>query len=207
MAPRRKGKHAGRRALEGWQVRIADFFHRTATGPKRQRALLTPVGLLVFAATLGLVIAGGLLTDRVLRFPPLLPGVPGLVLGSAVLVPGALLTGWCVVAFWRAHGTPVPMNPPDQLITNGPYVWVRNPMVTGVFGVLFGLGLMLDSIGIALIWTPAHVLVHWIELTRVEEPELARRFGNAYVEYRARVPRFIPRLPGFGGRRAPTNRR
>jgi protein-S-isoprenylcysteine O-methyltransferase Ste14 len=181
-------------------VSLVDFFHDVATGPKRQRALLTPLGLLVFGGTLVLVIVGGLLTDRALRLPALLPGAAGLAVGAPILVVGALLCGWCVVRFWRARGTPVPMNPPEELITSGPYGWVRNPMVTGVFGTLLGLGLLLHSIGIALIWTPAYVLVHLIELKHVEEPELSRRFGPAYEEYRKQVPMFIPRLrrPGRG---------
>ncbi len=151
---------------------IADYFHKAATGPKSRRALLTPVGLLVFGSSLFVVIA----------------------------VFGVLLCGWCVVRFWRAHGTPVPMNPPDVLITGGPYAWVRNPMVTGVFGALFGLGFILHSTGMAVIWTPAYVLMHWIELRRVEEPELARRFGASYLEYKERVPMFIPSLTRILGR-------
>ena len=173
---------------------IADFFHKAATGPRRRRELLTPLGLLVFGASLFLVVAGGLATDRWLRLPALLPGALGPVIGGPMLVAGAMLTGWCVVRFWKARGTPVPMNPPEELVVSGPYAYVRNPMVTGVFGVLFGLGFVLHSIGIALIWTPAYVLMHWIELKRVEEPELARRFGASYLEYRERVPMFVPRL-------------
>lgn len=173
---------------------IADFFHEAAIGPRRRRALLTPVGLLVFGGSLFVVVAGGLITDRVLGLPRLMPGPLGLVVGGSCLVLGALLCGWCVALFWKARGTPVPMNPPERLVVSGPYARVRNPMVTGVFGVLFGLGLALHSMGVALIWTPAYVLVHWIELKRVEEPELARRFGASYVEYRKRVPMFVPRL-------------
>lgn len=186
---------------------IADFFHRTATGPKHRRVLLTPVGLLVFGGSLFVVILGGLATDRALRLGRLFPGTLGLVVGGLLLVFGVLLCSWCVVLFWMARGTPVPMNPPDKLIISGPYGWVRNPMVTGVFGVLLGLGLILHSTGISLIWTPAYVLVHWIELKRVEEPELARRFGAAYLDYRERVPMFIPRLTRTPGRQAPSDTR
>jgi protein-S-isoprenylcysteine O-methyltransferase Ste14 len=186
---------------------LADFFHRTATGPKRQRVLLTPLGLLAFGGTLVMVIAGGLITDRVLRLPALFPGLLGPAIGGPILAAGALLCGWCVVRFWKAHGTPVPMNPPDELIASGPYGWVRNPMVTGVFGALFGLGLILHSIGIALICTPAYVMFHWIELKRVEEPELTRRFGDSYVDYRKRVPMFIPRLMRWRRRRTTSNTR
>ncbi len=173
---------------------LADLFHSVATGPKRRRELLTPLGLLIFGSTLAVVIVGGFYTDRWLDLPALLPGLLGAVVGAPILAAGALLCGWCVARFVRARGTPVPLNPPEELIASGPYAWVRNPMVTGVFGALFGLGLLLHSIGIALIWTPAYVLVHLIELKRVEEPELTRRFGAAYTEYKERVPMFIPRL-------------
>lgn len=173
---------------------IADYFHKAATGPRGRRALLTPVGLLIFGSSLFVVIAGGLITDRALGLPRLFPGRLGLVVGGSFLVFGAFLCGWCVMRFWKAHGTPVPMNPPDVLITSGPYAWVRNPMVTGVFAALFGLGLVLHSPSVTLLWTPAYVLIHWIELKRVEEPELTRRFGAPYLEYRDRVPMFIPRL-------------
>jgi protein-S-isoprenylcysteine O-methyltransferase Ste14 len=66
-------------------------------------------------------------------------------------------------------------------------------MVTGVFTCLFGLGLIFHSISIVLIWTPAYILVHVIELKKVEEPELERRFRTSYTDYKHRVPMFIPR--------------
>jgi protein-S-isoprenylcysteine O-methyltransferase Ste14 len=70
---------------------------------------------------------------------------------------------------------------------------MRNPMVTGVFACLFGLGLIFHSVSIVLIWTPVYILLHVIELKMVEEPELERRFGASYTEYRHRVPMFLPR--------------
>jgi len=180
--------------VAGGIVSLADYFHSVATGPRRRRELLTPLGLLVFGGTLAVVIVGGLYTDRWLGLPALLPGIVGASLGALFLVVGGSLCGWCVARFLKARGTPVPLNPPDELIVSGPYAWVRNPMLTGVFGGLVGLGLLLHSVGIALIWTPAYALVHLAELKWVEEPELERRFGASYREYRARVPMFIPRL-------------
>lgn len=182
-------------------MRLADLFHSVATGPRRRRELLTPVGLLVFGGTLALVILGGLYTDRLAGLPRLLPGVVGAAAGATLLAAGALLSGWCVARFFKARGTPVPLNPPEELIVSGPYAWVRNPMLTGVFSALVGVGLLLHSVGIGLIWTPVYVLVHVAELKRVEEPELKRRFGVAYADYQARVPMFIPRLRRRRGRR------
>ena len=173
---------------------LAEYFHSAATGSKRRRRRLTPLGLLVFGSTIAIVVLGGLQTDRWLGLPRLLPGIVGSVVGSVILAVGLLVCGRCVMRFMRARGTPVPMNPPDELIVSGPYAWVRNPMLTGVFAALFGLGILLHSVGLALIWTPSYALIHLAELKWVEEPELERRFGAEYVAYRARVPMFIPRV-------------
>ena len=43
-------------------VSLTDLFHSVATGPKRRRELLTPLGLLVFGGSLAIVIVGGLHT-------------------------------------------------------------------------------------------------------------------------------------------------
>jgi protein-S-isoprenylcysteine O-methyltransferase Ste14 len=174
-------------------VSLKDLFHSVATGPKRRRDLLTPVGLLVFGSTLVIVIFGGLFTDRAFTFPPLLPGAAASAIGVPLLVLGSVLTGWCVLRFRKAKGTPVPFNPPTELVVTGLYLWMRNPMVTGVFLVLFGVGFLLHSLSIVLLWTPAYIVVHVIELKLVEEPELERRFGESYSDYRDRVPMFIPR--------------
>ncbi len=179
---------------------LADYYHSVATGSKRRRELLTPLGLLIFAGSLAVVIVGGLYTDRWIGLPTLLPGSVGAAVGVPIMAAGALLCGWCVARFLKARGTPVPLNPPEELIVSGPYAWVRNPMLTGVFAALFGLGLLLHSTGIALIWTPAYVLVHLVELKRVEEPELERRFGAAYSDYKAQVPMFIPRIRRYQSR-------
>jgi protein-S-isoprenylcysteine O-methyltransferase Ste14 len=53
-----------------------------------------------------------------------------------------------------------------------------------------------------LISTPAYILLHVIELKLVEEPELERRFGLSYSEYKGRVPMFWPRFWGGMTRRA-----
>ena len=87
----------------------------------------------------------------------------------------------------------MPFNPPTELIVTGPYRWMRNPMVTGVFVGLFGLGLILHSAAIVFIWTPLYVVAHLIELKTIEEPELELRFGTAYTDYKHTVPMFIPR--------------
>lgn len=213
-AGRPSGRHPG--AAGYGPSRIVRMIHAVATGPVRGQRRWTPVGLTLFAGSLAAVVFGGLATDRLFAFGPM-PGGAGLRAGGMVLVvTGLALCGWCVVLFARARGTPVPVNPPEELIWRGPYAWVRNPMLTGVFAALFGVGLLLRSPSIVLLWTPVYVLLHVLELKWVEEPELERRFGVAYRAYRDSAPMFVPRVPtrritmprgGVEGEEAPTTER
>jgi protein-S-isoprenylcysteine O-methyltransferase Ste14 len=172
---------------------VRRFLHSVATGSRRKRALLTPVGLFIFGLSLAAVVGLGLYTDRVLRLPEVLPGAVGAGIGVVLLLLGAVVCSWCVVHFRRAKGTPVPFNPPEELVVVGPYGWMRNPMVSAVFTALFGIGFILHSASIVFIWTPLYILVHIVELKTVEEPELELRFGAAYRKYKRCVPMFLPR--------------
>ena len=57
-----------------------------------------------------------------------------------------------------------------------------------------------SSFSLVFVFTPLYILFNVWELKRIEEPELVRRLGDEYIEYRARTPMFIPRLrPGASG--------
>jgi protein-S-isoprenylcysteine O-methyltransferase Ste14 len=177
-------------------MRLDDLFYSIATGSKRLRSLLTPVGLIIFFGMLFLVVYGSLYLDGALGFPELLSGPLGTLIGVLLLAIGLVMWAWCVVWFKRAKGTPVPFNPPRELVIVGPYAWSRNPMLTGIFAFLFGIGFLLHSVSMVFVLTPVFVAFNVLELKLVEEPELERRFGESYIEYKRRVPMFIPRTPG-----------
>ncbi len=90
------------------------------------------------------------------------------------------------------HGSPAPWNPVDRLIVTGPYAYVRNPMLGGVFLTLGGECLLFQ--GWALFgYFVFFVVVNAIYFPFREEKELSQRYGKAYDVYKANVPRFIPR--------------
>jgi len=76
-------------------------------------------------------------------------------------------------------------------VNTGPYRYTRNPMLTGVFLFLFGVGFGLNSVSLVLVFTPLYVLLNVWELKHIEEPELIRRLGEEYIEYRRNTPMFI----------------
>jgi protein-S-isoprenylcysteine O-methyltransferase Ste14 len=68
-------------------------------------------------------------------------------------------------------------------------------MLTGVFALLFGFGVLLGSASLLVIFTPLFIFLNVWELKAIEEPELLKRLGQDYIEYRKRTPMFFP---GFG---------
>ncbi len=126
---------------------------------------------------------------------------PARGLGALVLVAGVSLFLWCVVLFARVgHGTLAPWDPTQRLVAVGPYRYVRNPMISGVAAVLAGQALLTGSWVIAL-WLLVFVVINQTYFLLSEEPGLERRFGDSYREYKARVPRWIPRHPNGHGSR------
>ena len=114
-------------------------------------------------------------------------------LGAALLLAGFLLFCWCVALFARVgRGTLAPWDPTTQLVAVGPYRYVRNPMITGVSTVLAGWVLVTGSWVLA-VWLLVFVAFNFAYFVLVEEPGLEARFGAPYREYKARVPRWLPR--------------
>ena len=171
-----------------------EIVYKAATSSRRIRTLLTPVGLVIFFSLIALFIAVSLQVDKSLELPRLLPASLNIILAVPILAIGLFFWLWSALHFINAKGTGVPFNPPPKLVTTGPYTYVRNPMLTGVFIVLFGIGILFRSISLVLIFTPLFILLNVLELRAIEEPELEKRLGKEYVDYKKRVPMFIPRL-------------
>ena len=181
--------------------RWINLLHRAATGTKKTRTLLTPIGVAIFGAFTALFVVAALWIDRLLSLPSLLPEGARLPVSIPLMAVGIAFTAWSGFHFLRVKGTPVPFNPPPEVVTTGPYRYARNPMLTGVFLFLFGLGFVFDSFSLVLFFTPLFILVNLWELKEIEEPELVKRFGDEYIEYRRRTPMFIPGVVSLTSRR------
>jgi len=171
-----------------------NLLHRAATGTKKTRTLLTPIGITIFGVFTALFVLSALWVDRLLNLPGLLPEGARLPVSIPVVAIGVAITAWSAFHFLKVKGTPVPFNPPPEVVTTGPYRYVRNPMLTGVFLFLFSLGGFWNSLSLVVFFTPLFILVNVWELKEIEEPELVKRFGDTYIEYQRRTPMFIPGL-------------
>jgi protein-S-isoprenylcysteine O-methyltransferase Ste14 len=181
----------------GFREHWINFLCRAAIGTKKTRNLLTPIGVMIFGVFTALFVFAAIVVDRFLHLPRLLPEGARLPLSIPVMVVGVAVTVWSAFHFLKVKGTPVPFNPPPRVVRTGPYQYARNPMLTGVFLFLFGVGFGVDSVSLVFFFTPLFVLINVWELKQIEEPELVKRLGDEYIEYRRQTPMF---LPGFRSR-------
>ena len=125
------------------------------------------------------------------------------VAGATVLLVGLVLFAVSLRRFaTEGRGTLAPWDPPRQLVVQGPYRFVRNPMISGVLLVLCGEAALLVSRPHA-IWALTFAAINLIYIPLFEEPQLAARFGDSYREYCRHVPRLLPRLSPWSPAAAP----
>jgi protein-S-isoprenylcysteine O-methyltransferase Ste14 len=120
----------------------------------------------------------------------LLSGLPVICIGLYILTTN-------VSAFIRiGKGTLAPWSPTRKLVITGMYRYVRNPMISGVVIALAGEAITVLSLNI-LIWAAVFFIVNNLWFLLYEEPDLLKKFGKEYSEYKKNVPRWIPRLEPF----------
>jgi protein-S-isoprenylcysteine O-methyltransferase Ste14 len=111
------------------------------------------------------------------------------VTGAIVFAAGLLLAVWARIHLGRNWGMPMSEKAEPELITDGPYRFVRHPIYTGILLAMLGTGL-----AISLWWLIACLLIgaYFIYSAHVEEGNLLRAFPRQYPVYRAGTKMLIP---------------
>ncbi len=86
----------------------------------------------------------------------------------------------------------------QKLVMTGFYRRVRNPIYVGLVTIVFGEALILGDdrlvVYAAILWLFFHF---WMLV--IEEPTLERSFGDEFANFKANVPRWLPRLTPWAG--------
>ncbi|GAA4031194.1 isoprenylcysteine carboxylmethyltransferase family protein [Arthrobacter methylotrophus] len=166
----------------------------TAPSDSAHAKRLAVIGTAVFAAAPATV--AGLLPWVVTRWKvhePVPGGLPAQCAGVLLIGAGAAVITNSFVRFaLEGMGTPAPFAPPKNLVVGGFYRYVRNPIYVAIGAAVVGQGLLFGEpklFGLAALG--AVPVVAFVRLH--EEPTLERKFGAEYEEYRANVPRWLPR--------------
>jgi protein-S-isoprenylcysteine O-methyltransferase Ste14 len=171
-----------------------DILYNVATSSRNVRNFFTPIGVIFYGLLIFVFVVIALHVDRLIGLTNIFPNPLNIILSLPIFSLALFLIGWSVQNFLKAKGTPVPFNPPPKLVTTGPYAYTRNPMLTGVFSLLFGFGVLFGSFFLLIVFTPLFIFINFWELKSIEEPELEKRLGEEYIEYRKRTPMFFPNL-------------
>jgi protein-S-isoprenylcysteine O-methyltransferase Ste14 len=139
-------------------------------------------------------------TRTFILYPPLVIAFELLVRGGDLpFVPwGVPLLAWgylqyLLVGRYRMRlggGGPGLSVPPERIVDQGPYRFLRNPMYLGHLIFMAGLAVTFRSLAAAALLA-FHMA--WFHLRVLEdEKHLETVFGAAYLDYKARVKRWIP---------------
>ncbi|HET8713733.1 MAG TPA: isoprenylcysteine carboxylmethyltransferase family protein [Gemmatimonadales bacterium] len=106
----------------------------------------------------------------------------------------ALLAG-CIWEFAaRGRGTLSPADPARELVVQGLYRYVRNPMYLSVSTILLSEALLARSTALLIYWAIFFGAVN-LFVRFYEEPILKRQFGASYERYTEQVSRWLPQRP------------
>ena len=83
----------------------------------------------------------------------------------------------------------------NRLVTTGPYAMMRHPMHLGLMLTPMAVALIGASPSFILLVAPLEMMLIFILIKTVEEPQQIRKFGDEYRKYMKKVPMFCLKKP------------
>jgi protein-S-isoprenylcysteine O-methyltransferase Ste14 len=110
--------------------------------------------------------------------------------GAMLCIAGLLFAIWARVVLGRNWGMPMTIHEDPELVTSGPYHYVRHPIYTGLIAMW---------IGTLLVYPPTAlpgvaIIAYSLYSAAREERDMEQRFPEAYPEYRKRSKMLLPFL-------------
>jgi len=128
--------------------------------------------------------------DRNIGSTPLQLGQLGTWLGWGMVWAGLLLFAWTLFTFWRHRTTVNPYKPASCLVVEGPFRYSRNPIYVGDWLIYLGVTILLQTLW-PLVFAPLVWLIIRFGVIRHEEKHLKAKFGQEFVDFKARVRRWL----------------
>jgi protein-S-isoprenylcysteine O-methyltransferase Ste14 len=134
--------------------------------------------LVVFSLLRARVISGHTKND------PWLAGI-----GLAVFVAGLSLAIWARIHLGRNWGEPMSEKNDPELVTTGPYRWIRNPIYTGLI-----LGMIGTAIAVSIVWLVIVTVLgaYFVYSAVMEQRFMASQFPDTYPAYKRSTKMLVP---------------
>jgi protein-S-isoprenylcysteine O-methyltransferase Ste14 len=113
------------------------------------------------------------------------------IVGAALVACGLLFAVWARLYLGSNWGMPTSQRVEPELVTSGPYRFVRHPIYSGLILALIGTALATSLYGLILV-VAATAYFYWS--ATVEERNLTQAFPSDYPAYERRTKKLIPFL-------------
>jgi protein-S-isoprenylcysteine O-methyltransferase Ste14 len=110
-------------------------------------------------------------------------------IGLVVWALGLSLAIWARIYLGRNWGTPMSEKTDPELVTTGPYRWVRNPIYSGLI-----LGMIGTAIAVTIDWLAVTALLagYFVYSAFMEQRFMAERFPDTYPPYKRATKMLVP---------------
>jgi len=164
-----------------WIYWIASAAASKQSVPGGWRTRLTGV------SAVGVFLIAGVLRDGSLAVHSVVLAAVGALLFAC----GIALAVWARLHLGRNWGMPMTQRAEPELVTSGPYRFVRHPIYTGLLTAMLGTALVDNLLGLIVV---AVLVAYFYYCGIVEERNLTATFPKAYPEYASRTKMLIPFL-------------
>ena len=147
------------------------------------------VGVIVVVHLHRHAVAGAVLSIR--RSGRFRSGIAEQWLGVGLCLVGFAFAFWARAHLGRNWGMPMSLRQGHELVTSGPYAYVRHPIYSGIMLAMIGAAVALSILLLALI---VLYLAYFLYSARTEEKMMLAQFPDTYPAYRRRTKMLLPFL-------------
>lgn len=111
------------------------------------------------------------------------------IIGLVILISGLAVAVWARLNLGRSWGMPMSEKKDAELVTSGPYKYIRHPIYTGIL-----LGMIGTSLAVSPYWFIAAAILgaYFIYSATVEEKIMTKKFGSVYRAYKKQSKMLVP---------------
>jgi protein-S-isoprenylcysteine O-methyltransferase Ste14 len=115
------------------------------------------------------------------------------VLGCAIGIIGFSLRTWAIASLGSAFTRNIQVTVEQQVVTSGPYRYLRHPAYTGAILLFAGIGIGLGN-AVSIATCAILPAIGYLQRIPREEALLRRQLGRDYEDYASRTQRLVPGL-------------
>jgi protein-S-isoprenylcysteine O-methyltransferase Ste14 len=114
-----------------------------------------------------------------------------LIAGFIIFLLGLFWAVWARVHLGKNWGMPMTLKQDPELVTSGPYAYIRHPIYTGILIAILG-----SAIASSLFWLITFGIagIYFVYSATVEEKVMTKQFPKDYASYKSRTKMLIPFL-------------